>query len=205
MKKILPKTWLTKEEYSQLINNPYLPRKDDLIIQMLYSCAFRVSELTNIKVKDIDIKYSTICIWKSKRSDDPALVPIPVTILKMINQWIIDNRLSPNRYLFFSTHAKKLSRSLIHRLVKEAGQRAGTEKEITTHTFRRSRATHLLDAGLPLEQVSRLLRHKHLSSTMVYLKISIKGLQKAINKIDADENGRTSHLLLHQLSVDFLP
>ncbi|GAF79250.1 unnamed protein product, partial [marine sediment metagenome] len=181
MKKKQPKTWVTKEEYNRIINNPYLSRKDDLILQLLYSCAFRVGELVNIKVKDIDIKNSTISIWESKGSTDPALVPIPLSLTKMINQWIIDNRLSPNRYLFFSTHDSKVSRSLIHNLVKKAGQRAGIEKEITTHTFRRSRATHLLDAGLPIEQVSRLLRHKYLNSTMIYLRISIKGLQKAIN------------------------
>jgi integrase len=53
MKKKQPKTWVTKEEYNRIINNPYLPRKDDLIIQLLYSCAFRVGELVNIKVKDV--------------------------------------------------------------------------------------------------------------------------------------------------------
>jgi integrase/recombinase XerD len=188
MKKKQPKTWVTREEYSRIINNPYLPRKDDLIIQLLYSCALRVSELVNIKVQDVDIRNSTICIWESKRSSNPALVPVPLFLTKMLNQWITDNRLSPNRYLFFSTHDKKISRSLIHRVVKEAAQRARIEKEITTHTFRRSRASHLLDAGLPIEQVSRLLRHKYLNSTMIYLKISIKGLQQAINNIDIQNN-----------------
>jgi len=60
-------------------------------------------------------------------------------------------------------------------------------REISSHTYRRSRATHLLDDSLPLEQVSRFLRHKHISSTMTYLKISIKGLQNAISKIDNQE------------------
>ncbi len=184
MKKKQPKTWLTKEEYNQLINHPFLPRKDDLIIQMLYGCALRVSELCNIRVRDINFENATITIWESKRANEPALVPVPVPLLKMINQWITDNNLSKLRFLFFSSQSKKLSRVQIHRLIKEAGNRADIEKELTTHTFRRSRATHLLDAGLPIEQVSRLLRHKHLSSTMIYLRISIKGLQKEINKID---------------------
>jgi len=178
------KEWLTKEEYNQIINNPYLPRKDDLIIQMLYGCAFRVSELCNIKIKDIHIPNATITIWESKTSNSPALVPVPSPILKLIYQWITAHRLKKNRYLFFSSHSQKLSRSQIHRLIKEAAQKAGIEKEISSHAFRRTRATHLLDAGLPIEQVSRLLRHKYLSSTMVYLRISIKGLQNAINKID---------------------
>ncbi len=173
-----------KEEYNQLLNNPYLPRKDDLIIQMLYGCALRVSELCNIRVKDVNIENATITILESKRSKDPALVPVPTTLLKMINQWISDNNLTKASYLFFSQLSPKISRTQIHRIIKEAGQRAGIEKAITTHSMRRTRATLLLDEGLPLEQVSRLLRHKNIISTMVYLQISIKGLQQAISKID---------------------
>ncbi len=147
----------------------------------------RVTELTNIRVEDININNATLTIWESKNQKDPALVPIPATLLKMINQWITENKLSKTKYLFTSNRSKKLSRSRIHNIIKIAAERSKVEKEITTHTFRRTRATHLLDAGLPLEKVNQLLRHKHLSSTMVYLKISIKGLQKAINNIDEAE------------------
>ena len=184
MKKKQPKEWLTKEEYNQLINNPYLPRKDDLIIQLLYGCALRVSELCNIRVKDVNIENATIIIWESKRSKEPALVPVPTPLLKMINQWISDNKLTKASYLFFSQLSSKISRAQIHRLIKEASQRSGIKKAITTHSMRRTRATLLLDEGLPIEQVSRLLRHKNIISTMVYLQISIKGLQQAISKID---------------------
>jgi integrase/recombinase XerD len=130
------KEWLTKEEYNRIINNPYLPRKDDLIIQMLYGCAFRVSELCNLKVKDIHIPNATITIWESKTSNSPALVPVPSPILKLIYQWITAHRLNKNRYLFFSSHSQKLSRSQIHRLIKKAAQKADIEKEISSHTFR---------------------------------------------------------------------
>ncbi len=187
MKKITHKEWLTKDEYNRIINHPHISRKDDLIIQILYGCALRVSELCNIKVMDINIDNSTLCIWKSKRSNDPALVPVPAPVLKITNQWIKENKLSKNRYLLFSSRTKKLSRIQVHRIVKYAATRAGIDKAISTHSLRRSRATHLLDAGLPLEQVSRLLRHKYLNSTMIYLKISIKGLQQSINKIDEQE------------------
>ena len=182
-----PKEWLTKEEYNRLINDPYISRKDELIISLLYLCALRVTELINIRIEDININNATLTIWESKNQRDPALVPIPATLLKMMNQWITENNLSKTKYLISSNRSKKISRGQLHRIIKINAERSEIEKEITTHTFRRTRATHLLDAGLPLEQVSRLLRHKHLSSTMVYLKISIKGLQKAINKIDEDE------------------
>ncbi len=158
------------------------------MISLLYFCALRVTELTKIRVEDINLNNATLTIWESKNQKDPALVPIPATLLKMLNQWITENKLSKTKYLFTSNRNKKLSRSRIHVIIKIAAERSKVEKEITTHTFRRTRATHLLDAGLPLEKVNQLLRHKHLSSTMVYLKISIKGLQREINKIDKQDN-----------------
>ncbi len=187
MKKKQSKEWLTKEEYDRIINNPYISRKDELIISLLYSCALRVTELINIRIEDININKATITIWETKNTKNPALVPIPTTLLKMINQWITENNLTSKKYLFSSNRSKKISRSQLSRIIVLNGEQANIEKIISTHTFRRSRATHLLDAGLPLEQVSRLLRHKHLDSTMTYLRISIKGLQNAINKIDTEE------------------
>ena len=187
MKKKQSKEWLTKEEYNRIINYPHISRKDEIIITLLYSCALRVSELLNIRIEDINTDNATITIWESKNQKDPALVPIPATLLKMLNQWISENKLSSKKYLFSSNRSKTISRSQLSRIIVLTAQQAGIEKVISTHSYRRTRATHLLDAGLPLEQVSRLLRHKHITSTMTYLRISIKGLQKAINKIDMEE------------------
>lgn len=186
MKNKRSKEWLTKDEYYQIINYPYITRRDELIISLLYLCALRIGELADLRVKDIDIDKGTIIIWEYKNSPDPALIPVPDSLIKMLNQWISENRLSPTKYIFSSNRSKIISRSQYHRIIKENAEAAGIEKEISSHTFRRSRATNLLDDGLPLEQVSRLLRHKHISSTMTYLKISIKGLQKAIKKIDKE-------------------
>ena len=153
------KEWLTKEEYNRIINYPHISRKNEIIISLLYSCALRVSELLNIRIEDIDINNATIIIWESKNTKDPALVPVPITLLKMLNQWISENSLSQKKYLFSSNRSKTISRSQLSRIIISNGNQAGIEKTISTHTFRRTRATHLLDAGLPLEQVSRLLRH----------------------------------------------
>jgi integrase/recombinase XerD len=158
-----------------------------LIISLLYGCALRVSELCNLKVKDIDIEKGTLVIWESKRATDPALIPIPAPTVKIINQWIKEKRRKPYHHLLFSQQTNKLSRTQIHRIIKNTSKKAGIKKELSTHSLRRSRATHLLDAGLSIEKVSKLLRHKELSSTLVYLRISIKGLKQAINKIDKED------------------
>ena len=188
MKNRYSKEWLTREEYSRLINNIRISRRDELVISLLYGCALRVGELSDLKVKDIDLKKRTLVIWVSKRSIDPALVPVPFQTLKMINQWITENSLTPNSHLFFSQRSRKLSRPQIYRIIQENGIKAGIKKKLTTHSLRRSRATNLLDAGLPIEKVSKLLRHKNISSTIVYLNISIQALQSDIEKIDSIDN-----------------
>jgi integrase/recombinase XerD len=188
MKKKQSKEWVTINEYNRIINNPYIPRREELIISILYGCALRVGELAKLKVRDIKIETSTITIWESKRTKDTALVPVPAPVLKLIVQWITENKLRKNRHLLFSIRDKKLALSQIHRIIKIAAKRAGIEKDLTCHSFRRGRATHLLDAGLPLEKVSKLLRHKDLGTTMIYLKISIKDLQIAIERIDNSGN-----------------
>jgi len=178
------KEWLTKEEFNQIINHPDISRRDELVISVLYWCALRVSELAAVKVKDIDIKGGNLTLWKSKKSDNPELVHIPAHLVKLISQWIRDKNLSPGSYLIQSQKGGHLSRVQIYRMIKNYADRSGLSKEITTHSFRRSRATHLLDAGLPLEKVSRFLRHNKLGSTMTYLKISIEDLKRDISKID---------------------
>lgn len=178
------KEWRTKEEFNQLINNPELSRRDELIISILYYCALRVSEMAAIKVKDINIENGILTLWKSKKSADPELVHVPDHLVKQICQWIRENNLKPNEYLIKSQKGGPLSRVQIYRFIKNRTEEVGLAKEITTHSFRRSRATHLLNAGLPLEKASRLLRHNRMESTMTYLKISIEDLKKDISKID---------------------
>ncbi|MFW6129891.1 MAG: tyrosine-type recombinase/integrase [Atribacterota bacterium] len=181
------KEWLTKEEFNRLVNNPAISRRDELIISVLYYCALRVSEMVTIKVKNIDIINGTLTLWKSKKSDNPELIHIPDHLVKLISQWIRENNLKRNGYLIKSQKGGPLSRVQIYRIIKERAEEAGLDKEITTHSFRRSRATHLLNAGLPLEKVSRLLRHNRLESTMTYLKISIEDLKRDIKKVDKIE------------------
>jgi len=178
------KEWLTKEEFNRLLNNPKISRRDELIISILYWCALRVSEMSRLKVKDIDIHNGNLILWQSKRSNSPEIVHVPGHLVKLISQWTRENSLEPDNYLIKSQKGDWLSRSQIYRIIKNNAEEAELSKKITTHSFRRSRATHLLDAGLPLEKVSRLLRHNRLESTMTYLKISIEDLKKDISRID---------------------
>ncbi len=178
------KEWITKEELNRMINNPGISRRNELIISILYWCALRVSEMASLKVKDINIDSKTLTLWKSKKSDNPELVPIPAHLVKDISRWVKEHNKEPSEPLICSQKGGSLSRSRIYRIIKENGLKANIRKDLTTHTFRRSRATHLLNDGLPIEKVSRLLRHNRLESTMTYLKISVEDLKKNIKEID---------------------
>ena len=183
------KEWITKQEFQDIINYPDISRRNDLIISILYYCALRVSEMASLRVKDIDIENRTLTLWKSKKSDDPELVPLPAHLAKQISQWVKERKKKPEDPLIRSRNGGSLSRSRIYRIIKQNALNAKIRKALTPHSLRRSRATHLLDDGLPLEQVSRLLRHNKLESTMVYLKISIEDLKRNIDKIDQTNAG----------------
>jgi len=91
------KEWNTKQEFNDIINNPEISRRDELIISVLYWCTLRVSEMAVLKIKDIDIVNRTLTLWQSKKSDDPELVPIPGHLIKQISQWIREKKLSPEK------------------------------------------------------------------------------------------------------------
>lgn len=79
---------------------------------------------------------------------------------------------------------EKMHRAQVYRIVNRIAQKAGVNKTISTHTFRRSRATNLLNAGIDISDVSRLLRHQNLSTTMNYLRLSVGDLQRKLKNIN---------------------
>jgi len=187
--KKLAKEWLTLSEIKAILDLPDLKLRDEVIVWLLYGGALRVSEMCNLRREDVDFENNYLIIRQSKTSDTPQLVPVPNKILKKINQLMNEEKTPPAGYIFKGHDGKPLTRQHVYRIVNELAQRAGIQKKLGTHSFRRSRATHLLDAGLPLEKVSKFLRHQQLSSTMSYLKISVEDLKKEVNKVDPIENG----------------
>ena len=144
MKNKRSKEWLSKEEYYQIVNYPYISRRDELIISLLYFCALRIGELEELRVRDIDIDKGTLTMWEYKNSEDPALIPIPVPLIKMLSQWITENKLSPLKYIFSSNRSKKISRTQYFRIVKDCANAAGINKEISSHTFRSYAANRIM-------------------------------------------------------------
>lgn len=158
-----------------------------LIIELLYGCGLRVSELVNLKINDIDISASYIkCSGKGSKE---RLVPLGSKAKKALNEYFIQRDFLVKKFnidskkLLLSDIGKFLTRQDVYNFIHEQGQRI--HKNISPHTLRHSFATHLLENGADLRVVQELLGHSDVSTTQLYTHISKKRLKEvyfSINK-----------------------
>lgn len=170
------KDWLTKEELKQFLK-AIDKEEHRLFFKMLYGMALRVSELLNLRVKDLNLDEQVAKLWDTKTESFQVCV-IPFWLINDIKEHIRKKNLKDEDRLFTFKN-----RAYVWELVKEYTKKAGIKKELSTHTFRRSRALHLLNDGVPLEKVSKYLRHKSLNTTMRYLNITVEDIKKELEKI----------------------
>ncbi len=180
------KEFLTFEEIQQMLSVPDLSERDEIIILLLYAPALRVSEMLSLRVADLDIKNETITVRGGKGFDitDLDVVPCDVKILRKVLRYCEHEKRKNRDFVIQSNMDKKMHRSQVYRLLNNIAEKAGMQKTIGTHTFRRSRATNLLNAGIDVSDVSRLLRHQNLSTTMNYLRLSVGDLQRKLKGIN---------------------
>lgn len=143
------------------------------LLEVLYACGLRVSELTHLKISNL---YADIGFIKVLgKGDKERLVPIGEEALKHI-QFYIDGvrrhlpKIHPADadFIFLNRRGKKLSRVMIFMIVKEAAKNAGIEKNVSPHTFRHSFATHLVEGGADLKAVQDMLGHESITTTEIY-------------------------------------
>jgi len=175
--KRLPKT-LTQQEVVTIIEAADNSR-DKLIIELLYACGLRVSELTGLKVSDIDLRQGTLkCFGKGSKE---RFVPVGQEAQKSIEKYLLEH---PHKAgpLLLSRENKKLSRLVVWQIVKRLAEKAGIEKTLSPHTLRHSFATHLLENGADLRSVQELLGHSNVVTTQLYTHISRSHLRSAYEK-----------------------
>lgn len=186
-----PKLWrilpdfLSGEEISRFLQAFSARSKDPLefrnrcMMEILYSCGLRVSEMANLKLGDIVFDENIIRVLG--KGSKERIVPIGKTALMLIQKYIRSIRpqlLKENSvpYLFLSNNGKKLDRERIWMVVKEAAKRANITKEVHPHTLRHSFASHLLENGADLRAIQEMLGHADISTTQIYTHISAKRL-----------------------------
>lgn len=185
----LPDT-LAVEEIDSLISAIDLGSKQGernrAILETLYGCGLRVSELTNLKISDLFFEEGFIKV--TGKGDKQRLVPIGPTTEKYINIYRKEIRVHQNIHalakdtVFLNQHGKPLTRAMIFTIVKRLAEKAGIRKTISPHTFRHSFATHLLENGADLRAIQQMLGHESITTTEIYTHIDRKHLTEVINR-----------------------
>ncbi len=171
-------TVLSTEEVKNLINTAVF-KKTELIIKMLYSSGLRVSELANLKVRDLDFQQNIGWV-RSGKGDKDRLFQISESLSKQLQRYLSKN--PENQYLFAKD--KPMSKRNIQSLVERTAKRAGINKRVSPHTLRHSFATHLLENGANLLVIQQLLGHENLETTKIYTHISQDQLRGVKNPLD---------------------
>jgi integrase/recombinase XerD len=147
--------------------------RNKAIIETLYGCGLRVSELVNLHLTDIHRGEGFVMI--TGKGNKQRLVPIGSKALKEIDIYMADrNRLpviSDRNILFLNRRGRKLTRAMIFTIIKDLAARADIRKKISPHTFRHSFATHLIEGGADLRAVQEMLGHESILTTEIYTHI----------------------------------
>jgi len=181
---------LTKKEIQDLIESPNVNTptglRDRAMLETLYATGTRVSELVNIKCRDL-ISNENILRIRGKGSKE-RIVPISDIAIEWINNYKINSRQnfikinashSDPEYLFLNTRGGKLSRVSVWRMIRAHAKNIGIEKKIHPHTIRHTFATHLLEGGADIRAVQEMLGHSDIGTTQIYLHLD-KGYLKSV-------------------------
>ena len=179
---------LTVEEVDAIIdtideNHPD-GRRDRTIVETLYSCGLRVSELCNLKLSDLFLDEGYIRV--TGKGDKQRLVPLSPSAAEALHLWLEERgEIVPKRgeedFVFISRLRKKrLSRITVFHNVRLYAQRAGITKTISPHTFRHTFATHLLEGGANLRAIQALLGHEQISTTQIYTHLDRSFLREQV-------------------------
>lgn len=157
--------------------------RNALMMETLYATGMRVSELINVKVKDIDFKRGIIKV--TGKGSKQRIVPLYESILNKIENWLIVRHESfvkerDNGYLFLNKNGLPLSRQHIWNIVKEKCEENGIKKNVSPHTLRHSFATHLLSGGADLRTLQIFLGHSNISTTEIYTHVTDDDKRKTI-------------------------
>lgn len=171
-----------------------LSLRNTAMLELLYSCGLRVSELAYLKIKDIDFNSAVVHVLGKGRKE--RLVPIGSFAMKAIDDYLsgrnkapyqtsasFRNAAEPNSFLFLNRFGGGLTDRSVRNEIARYRLGAGlTNKKISPHTFRHTFATHLLDHGADLRSVQELLGHKSISTTQIYTHITATRLKEIYNK-----------------------
>jgi len=183
-------TFLNEEEIATLFNSfndaDELERFQRLILQLIYSTGMRVSELTELQIKQINLNHKIIRVLGKGNKERVVLFDDDTAdrlngYYKYTRERWLDGKKS--NYFFINSYGNPLSRQYVFEIIKKKQQELGFDKNISPHTLRHSFATHLLGSDSDLRTVQELLGHSDISTTQIYTHVQTKQLHQAYNKL----------------------
>ena len=158
-------------------------QRNRAIIEVLFSCGLRVSELVNLKLSDLFIQEQYVRILG--KGSKERLVPISPRAIKELDYWFMDRRemkIKPGEedFVFLNRRGAHLTRVMILIMIKETAVAAGIQKTISPHTLRHSFATALLEGGADLRAIQAMLGHESIGTTEIYTHIDMSTLREQI-------------------------
>ena len=175
---------MSEEEVERLLNSPDLniqiERRDKAMIEVLYATGIRISELTNLKLTDLDVNRSVLKVFG--KGSKERLVPFGEKAAESINLYLKDRKDLKSKEIFLSNRGTKISRGAFWQRIKIYIKRANLKISISPHTLRHAFATHLLNRGADLRSVQILLGHSDLSTTQIYTHIAKQRLGEILKK-----------------------
>ena len=185
----LPDT-LSLEEIEKLISateeNTDLAKRNRCMIEVLYGCGLRVSELTELQISNINFKENYLKI--QGKGDKVRFVPLADYTADFIKNYLNNIRskqkINPKHSdtLFLNSRGVQISRQMVFLIIKEIVRKAGIQKNISPHTFRHSFATHLLQNGADLRFIQEMLGHSSITTTEIYTHLNTEELHETILK-----------------------
>lgn len=185
----LPDT-ISTEEIDLLIETIDLSKtegeRNRAILETLYGCGLRVSELTELKISDLFFPEGFIKV--TGKGNKQRFVPVSDYTQKFINIYKDEVRIhqkinkEASDTLFLNRRGNKLTRAMIFTIIKRLAEKAGIQKKISPHTFRHSFATHLLENGADLRAIQQMLGHESITTTEVYMHVDRKHLREVMEQ-----------------------
>jgi integrase/recombinase XerD len=175
----LPKIF-SKEEVSRILNAS-ANIKHKLLLWIIYSCGLRRSEVTNLKLSDLDRSRSILHIREGKGMVD-RIVPVSDRVWVKIDEYL--GSIKPKDYLFEGQSGRRYSSESVYRVFRQALKKAGIRKEVGVHSLRHSYATHLHESGLDIRYIQELLGHKSTKTTEIYTHVSRRNLIQVRSPIE---------------------
>jgi len=183
-------TTLTTDEIDLIIANARLNKNNGLrnetIIEVLYSCGLRVSELINLKISDLYLSEQLLKVIG--KGNKERFVPISQTAKKLIVQYIEfvrnSNKVKKGHEdtLFINNRGKKLTRIMIFTILNSIAQEIGIKKKVSPHVLRHSFATHLIENGADIISIQKMMGHENIVTTEKYLHVRNKHLKESVLK-----------------------